>query len=226
MLVCALLAASHLAALLAAIGASGAWQGSVMLALCGLLVGIVCADFGTGIAHWTFDTYGNEQTPLIGAGIISSFREHHRDQQAMLAHDTFEVNGQPAALSGVLYALLALPEAQGVLRESPFLYAWAWSLLGVGALGNQLHLWAHQAAAPPWVRALQRVGVILSPHAHGRHHRGAHDAAYCIATGWCNATLDALGFWRTAERAVSFTTGLSPSPETEAARASHGARPR
>jgi hypothetical protein len=33
---------------------------------------------------------------------------------------------------------------------------------------------------------------VLPPAHHARHHRGGHDRAYCIATGWSNGVLDRL----------------------------------
>ena len=50
------------------------------------------------------------------------------------------------------------------------------------------------------VRALQRLHLALPPEAHARHHSGAHDRAYCIATGWANAPLDRLRVFLRLER--------------------------
>jgi ubiquitin-conjugating enzyme E2 variant len=40
-----------------------------------------------------------------------------------------------------------------------------------------------------------------------------HDINYCITTGWLNAPLDALHFWRLADWLVTKTTGLLPRAE-------------
>jgi hypothetical protein len=62
----------------------------------GLVLGVLSADLLTGVIHWACDTWGDEETPLLGPGLIYSFREHHRDPLAMLDHDWVEVNGHAA----------------------------------------------------------------------------------------------------------------------------------
>jgi plasmanylethanolamine desaturase len=213
---CALLAVLHFAGLFGAITAGWSLRGlsAGLVALGGLALGVLSADFATGLAHWACDSYGDKRTPVIGASVIHAFREHHQAPRAMLAHDGIAVNGQPAAAAGALFALLALPGARAVVQDDPFAYAVAWSFLTVGALGNQLHQWSHHPAPPALVRRLQRGGWVLSPHTHARHHRGAHDGVYCVATGWCNGALDALGFWRALEWIVARTTGAQPRDES------------
>lgn len=184
--------------------------GAGFAALAGLLLGAAAADFATGVVHWACDSYGDERTPAVGRLLIRSFREHHRHPRAMLAHDAIEVNGLPAVVVLLGLGVLALPGARDALHGSPFVHAFALALLAVSALGNQLHRWAHTAAAPRIVRGLQRRGWILSPHGHARHHRPPHASTYCTATGWCNAPLDAVGLWRGLERAVERATGAAP----------------
>ena len=77
-------------------------------------------------------------------------------------------------------------------------------------LTNQVHQWAHMPAPPPVVRWLQDCGVLLDRHDHARHHAGSYDRHYCITTGWGNAPLEAIGFFRTLEALVSMTTGARP----------------
>lgn len=198
----------------------------MLLVGAGMAVGALAADFATGLVHWAFDTYGDERTPLVGPSVIRSFREHHHAPRALGAHDGLEVNGQPAIAASGLFALLALPGARVVLHADPFTYAFAWSLLAVGALGNQLHQWSHQTDPPRLVGGLQRAGWILSARAHARHHGGGHDRAYCIATGWCNGVLDAFGFWRALERILERATGIPPRAATGARPSSRGAESR
>jgi ubiquitin-conjugating enzyme E2 variant len=42
---------------------------------------------------------------------------------------------------------------------------------------------------------LQHHGMILSPAAHARHHRAAHDRAFGVTTGWTNPLLDRMAFY-------------------------------
>jgi plasmanylethanolamine desaturase len=189
------LAALELVRGLARLGAD-TWPG----ALAGLLLGLLAVDAITGVLHWACDTWGSPRTPWIGAGLIRAFREHHRDPGAICRHDWLEVNREPALAAGLGFVILGLAPAP--LVGHPAAHAFAWTLFSFGALANQVHRWAHQARAPRPVRWLQRCGVVLSPARHARHHRPPHARAYCIATGWLNAPLDALGVWRGLERGI------------------------
>jgi ubiquitin-conjugating enzyme E2 variant len=133
----------------------------------------------------------------------------------MLDHDWTLVNGQPAAAASAALVLLALPAAQEWLAGHAFLTAFAWSLIAVGSLANQVHQWSHAPAPPRAVRILQRAGVVLSPARHARHHDGGHVSDYCIAGGWLNPLLDAAGFWRALERAVTRASGAEPRRSAE-----------
>ena len=68
---------------------------------------------------------------------------------------------------------------------------------------NQFHSWAHSASPPRIVRRLQSWGLILTPKAHARHHRGNHDRAYCVTSGWLNPLIDRTRFFERLERKTS-----------------------
>jgi hypothetical protein len=176
--------------------APAVWPG----AAAGAALGILAVDAITGVIHWACDTWGSPRTPWLGPGLIRSFREHHRDPTAICRHDWIEVNREPALAAGLGFVLLGL--LPGWAGEHPALHAFAWTLLSFGAIANQVHRWAHEARRPAAVRWLQRSGLVLSPARHARHHRVPHAAAYCIANGWLNGPLDALGFWRALERGI------------------------
>jgi ubiquitin-conjugating enzyme E2 variant len=199
------LAAWH-ASRLFAVAPGPAWIGIAA----GCIAGCAAADVVTGAVHWACDTWGNERTPVFGASLIRSFREHHTHPRAMLGHDWIEVNGEATSAAAAALGILALPAVQASLAGRPFLYALLWALISVAALGNQLHQWAHADRVPGAIRTLQRIGVVLSPGRHARHHRGAHLSGYCITTGWMNPVLDSTHFWRALERAVSMVTGARP----------------
>jgi ubiquitin-conjugating enzyme E2 variant len=190
--------------------------GDLLLALAGVWLGAWAADLVTGAVHWACDTWGDERTRFVGAGLIRSFREHHVDPRAMLAHDWIEVNAEPATAACVAFALLALPDVSHWLDGRAFLAAFAWSLVALGALANQIHQWAHDPAPPRAIALLQRAGLLLTPARHDRHHRPPHAGDYCIAGGWLNPALDAIGFWRGLERAITRFSGAAPRRPTHA----------
>lgn len=181
----------------------------------GLVAGILAADLVTGLVHWTCDTWGGSQTTSLGGNLVRAFREHHRTPERMLDHDWVEVNGETALAALVAFLLLS-PLALFCARAGyPSGYAFLWSFICFGATANQLHKWAHEQAPPRAVRTMQRFGLILSGDRHERHHRAPHTDNYCISTGWLNAPLDAIGFWRRLERLVEAVTGARARAEQE-----------
>jgi plasmanylethanolamine desaturase len=69
---------------------------------------------------------------------------------------------------------------------------------------------------PPWpVGLLQSTGLILGRGVHAQHHARPYDASYCITTGWCNAGLERIRFFRTLERLITALTGVEPRQDDE-----------
>ena len=177
--------------------------GTFVIALpTGLLIGVLLADFVAGCVHWVADRFFDVGTPLIGPALIAPFREHHDDATRMAEHDFFEVCGSSAGSTLPLLLILGvLPAPESLLSGTGQL-----SILALAAAlfaTNQLHAWAHAPSPPASVRRLQRAGLILSPDRHARHHRGAHDLAYCVTTGWLNPVLDGLRLFPLIESLVA-----------------------
>ena len=197
------LAAAHTLHLIAGLDARNAGWAAV-----GALCGALAADGLTGLVHWACDTWGDERTRVLGPGLIRSFREHHRDPRAMLRHDWIEVNREPGVAAMLALLLISLPASQHALAGHAAAHAFIVALILYGAAANQLHRWAHADSPPRLVRHLQRSGLILSPARHAVHHQAPYASAYCISTGWLNPTLDAIGFWRRLERAITRLAGI------------------
>ena len=164
--------------------------------------GAVAADLVSGLVHWFADSWGSDSMPVLGRRLLRPFRVHHVNPDDFLGRDFIDCNGDVAAIACLpLLGALAAPAPLAT-----FLLAFA----AVSLPTNQVHQWAHRLDPPRPVAGLQRWGVILSRGAHARHHRAPHVANYCIATGWCNPALEALGFFAALERAVTALTGLEP----------------
>jgi ubiquitin-conjugating enzyme E2 variant len=172
------------------------------------LGGIVAADFGSGLIHWSADTWGRDDLPVIGHRLLVPFRVHHVNPDDFLRRRFIDTNGDVAFLTvPVLAGLLAVP--LDVEMGAPFA-VFACAFCGIGMMTNQIHQWAHMPSPPRMVRMLQHAGLILGHAEHAVHHDRPYDANYCIATGWCNRPLEALGFYRRLETAITRLTGALP----------------
>ncbi|MEL6348347.1 MAG: fatty acid desaturase CarF family protein [Myxococcota bacterium] len=141
-------------------------------------------DLFTGTVHWALDTFGTEDTPLIGDTIFR-FRLHHTHPKEIL-NDDFLANTGRAAVPAVLYFGLILL----ISLWSPVLAAMMTFFAFGGVATNYIHKLAHQASPPAWAVQLQRCGLFLSAEAHDVHHSGDHRSSYCITSGWMNPLLD------------------------------------
>jgi hypothetical protein len=189
------LVTAGLAVLAYRIGRDSASLGDVLAVGAMLAAGYVMADFLTGFVHWFCDTFFDEHTPVIGAGLIAPFREHHEDPLLMTKHGFLELTGSSfRGLAPVLALFIWLGDALPAWVQA-FVFA-----LGSGAVAtNLLHRWAHEPAPPAFARVLQRLGLVLTPERHARHHAPPYAAAYCVTTGWMNPLCERLGVWTRAE---------------------------
>ncbi|MEM9176873.1 MAG: fatty acid desaturase CarF family protein [Myxococcota bacterium] len=179
-----------------------AWRPELALALpLGVLGGYLLADFLAGTVHWLADRCFDPRTPILGPMLIEPFRAHHDDPGSISRHDFFEVSGNNALVSIPLAgALLAMPVPSDF--GSTLFFVFGTSLAAALVATNLFHGWAHAKRPPRFARALQRSGLILTPARHARHHRGGHDRAYCVTSGWLNPLLDGVGFFGALERLV------------------------
>ena len=180
----------------------------LFLLLTAALTGYVLADLLTGVVHWLFDTWGNEDAPLVGRNFIRPFREHHKDPRSITRHDFVETNGNNClATLPILLVACFIPTT-----SPPGLFAVA-SLLSLSAAAvatNQFHKWAHTDEPGSLISALQRYRLILPREHHRLHHIAPFSTHYCITTGWLNPALRATDAFRRLERAISAATGAKP----------------
>lgn len=180
-------------------------------------LGMVFADFLSGLVHWGCDTWGSIDTPLLGRTVIRTFREHHIDAKAITRHDLIETNGSTAVF-GSVPALCA-----GLLPYETSRWAWFVAAVCVSAtlfvtFTSQIHKWAHEDQPPRLVALLQNTGILLSTPHHDGHHTPPYVKNYCITTGWMNRPLEAIQFFPVLERVIEKITGTPPryDPAAEA----------
>jgi plasmanylethanolamine desaturase len=162
-----------------------------------LTAGYLLADLLTGFVHWFCDTFFDETTPVLGPGLIAPFREHHRDPLLMTRHGFLELTG--SSFRGMAPLLAAFVWFGEELPIAVLAFTFA---LTTGAVAtNLLHRWAHDPAPPAFARVLHRLGIVLTPKRHERHHAPPYAAGYCVTTGWMNPLCERLRIWKLAEAA-------------------------
>lgn len=181
------------------------------------LAGIYLADLFSGLLHWAFDTWFDENTPFLR--MVIPVREHHIYPQRILNLTFYENIGiaswQGVVLTGPGILVLTLAVSSPSFFHFCMMTASIVTTTGL-LLMFVLHQQAHNFRAPQWVRILRRTRLILDPRKHiSGHHHGSHDRDYCLINGWVDKTLGKIGFWRSLEWLVSTLTGSVPRRDDE-----------
>lgn len=179
------------------------------------LLGVIASDFTSAIIHWIGDTWGSEQTPVLGPRFIRPFRFHHAHPLDMLKSHFFTTNGDTAlGTFPFLIAPFFMPLSNPVWG---FIAVFCWALGGWGMWTSQFHQWAHMKHPPRFAVILQRLGLIISPQHHNKHHKVPYAANYCITAGWCDSLLACTRFFTGLEWIVTRLTGVLPRSAPQAA---------
>jgi ubiquitin-conjugating enzyme E2 variant len=187
------------------------WLWITLATFCGYLV----ADFLSGFVHWAGDTVGDESTPVFGNNFVRPFRYHHVDPEDITRHDFVETNGNNCIVVApvLLMLVLIMPKtAGGWFFGAVVAASTAWFVFCT----NQFHKWAHHPRPAPWVRGLQRAGLILSPEHHAIHHAAPQDKYYCITVGWMNPVLERVRFFRMLEAVIGRLAPRALRPDLRA----------
>jgi ubiquitin-conjugating enzyme E2 variant len=180
------------------------------LTLAAFILAYLSADLICGLVHWSADTWGSRDLPLLGRAFLRPFREHHVDPMSITRHDFVETNGNSCLVSlpvlGLALWLAPGVDGGGTVFPSAFLGA----LVCWVMLTNQFHKWAHLPDPGRVVALLQRLHLILPPANHAHHHALPFNTHYCITSGWLNMPLARARFFPLLERCVTWCTGALP----------------
>ena len=163
------------------------------------------SDVITGTAHWMFDNYFSETTPVLGSTFVRPFRAHHLYPRDICKHDVVLTIGNTCIAATPLQGALLVLAYAG--EDSVF-----WSLLTLFAsvtifatvLTNLFHRWAHAESVPAFVRVLQRLRLILPGRHHDVHHVAPHDRHYCITCGWMDRPLEWILYFSSLEKMIAW----------------------
>lgn len=154
---------------------------------------LLLADFITGLAHWTEDTYAVRTWPILRETIVEPNIQHHKDPSQFAQTSFWYRNKENMVVIGIITAL--------ILAAYP---AWQIALVGcLTAMGNEVHAWSHKRPRLWLIRCLQDAGILQHPRQHAEHHRAPFARRYCVLTNLLNPLLDDARFWRGIEAVLS-----------------------
>lgn len=167
-----------------------------------ILIGLLIADFASGFFHWLEDRYGGPTWPIVGNLVRATIR-HHKKPRRMLNSPFWQRNGPTLMITFCfMIAFLAL----GWLNPMTV------TALLFGGMANEIHNWSHckPSECGPVISWLQKRGLLISPLDHARHHREKKNTYYCTVTGWMNAPLERIRFWRKVEAVIRIVSRERP----------------
>ncbi len=167
-------------------------------------IALVSGDLVGGLVHWAADTYGSDETPLLGQTMIKPFRQHHIYPRDICTHTLVSIVGNVCILAVPVLSLclyLLWVSHHGLLAFAVL----CTTLMSAATVGTNLfHKWAHQEKPSLGVRWLQRMRLVLEPQHHQIHHTEPFRMHYCITNGWLNPLLNKIGFFRKLEAMLRF----------------------
>ena len=141
-------------------------------------------DLMSGLLHVALDNERSLDVPLI-KNLAKGFQSHHRSPSDIYTMTLYKHLYTMHLPLTIIFGLV-------VLCGTPTHYAVFLCLAIMLHLMQMSHRWAHlpRPRASNGVRVLQRIGILLDPTTHRRHHRGKYDINFCIMNGWLNTVLN------------------------------------
>lgn len=201
-----------------------AWHPALAaILLLAFVVAAFAADLVSGLLHWAFDTWFSPHGGPFRRMVII-VREHHVRPNEILSF-RFATDAGVLSWFGALGAFALLLATRPLTSSDSLVCGLALSAMIFSidvTLMFEYHKWGHRRQRGPTARIAQRLGLLLSPDHHLRHHRGAHDSHYCLVNGMADRTLGSLGLFRGLERVITAVTGAVPRADDQATLAQAG----
>jgi len=181
-----------------------------------VLAGVYAADLASGLLHWAFDTWFSVDLTAVRR-MVAKVREHHIYPGRIFKYSFIDDAGTLSWIAlPVLAPLFVWALAAGGAGPARYLLCAAVVFDPLLVFMLEFHKCGHRPRGPAWVRALQRVGLVLPVGHHLRHHAGNHDVNYCTINGWADKTLGRIGLFRGLEWAISRASGARPQEDDHA----------
>lgn len=122
--------------------------------------------------------------------VAYDFKVHHPHPDSLGRRDIFK-------LTETMVPVVALPLSLGlnaltlVHDTSPWFLAFMNTLIFGYALTQYFHATLHRDHPPLWIRALRKIGLLMTPAMHGVHH-ATLDRDFAVITGWTNPLINPL----------------------------------